>query len=290
MSKSILVPLDGSELAAAILIHVRRLVHGEDVEVTLLHVIPADGLESDRNRARVEQLRDDFRAEGARATARVVVGDPAGKILEVADEIAPSLIAMSTHGRSGVARFVRGSVAEKVLSRSRFPLLLANPFALDPREELRIRKILVPLDGSTLSSEILPLAVETARICGSELVLFHAIERARLSFPGSALALTLEDADKLLRSQLERVEGVPVRLRIALDMAAETILDVAKDERADLIALTTHGRSGRSPWAFGSVAQKVLAHATCPLLVLRTGGLPASEPAREATAASAGHA
>jgi nucleotide-binding universal stress UspA family protein len=280
----ILVPLDGSELGDRILVHVRRILHRADVHVTLLHVAP--DRESGSDGSHVERLRDELRIQGAQASSRVAVGDPASKILEVAEELRPSLIAMATHGRSGMARFARGSVAERVLSASPSPLLLVNPFAIDETEEAKIRKILVPLDGSKLSAEVLPIAAEVAQLFGSELVLFHSIELAGADFPAIAVAMTPGGAEALLRGQIDRVEGVPIRARVSRGMAAGTILDAAKEEHADLIALTSHGGSGASRWPFGSVAEKVLRHAPCPILALRTSRI--AEPGTPGRRAAAG--
>src|SRR5438552_367624 len=173
MLEKILVPLDGSELADRVLIQVRRLLVGKDAEVVLLRVVPEETIGKvhapGKNplalaRKHMDRIRDGLLEQGAQAKSRIVVGDAAAKILDVALEIEPSLIAMSTHGRSGVASLLRGSVAERVLRRSPHPLLVANPHALAGGGEVRMRKILVPLDGSELSAEILPLAIEIGKL------------------------------------------------------------------------------------------------------------------------------
>jgi|SRR5579883_623384 len=272
MLDRILVPLDGSRPADRILHQVRRLLRGKDAKVTLLHVRTA----AEDACGHVEDLARSLASEGVRCEARIVEGDPATRIIEVADEIDPSIIAMSTHGRSGLRRFVRGSVAERVLVHARHPLLLANPFVTERPEELPVRRILVPLDGSELSTAVLPVVAEIAQVYGAEILLFHALELSGLAFPSIAVALTLEDADALLRSGADRIAGVPVRLRAARGMAAKTIIDAAVEEKADLIALTTHGHSGLSRWAYGSVAEKVLRHAPCPVIAMRTSHVPAT--------------
>src|SRR5262245_36853642 len=136
MTDKILVPVDGSELSDRILVHVSRLLMRTDAEVTILRAVPlAAGLEQQTRedapaRRQVDELAAQLRANGANARGLVVRGDPAELILATASELRPSLIAMSTHGRSGVSRFVRGSVAERVLRHSSVPVLLANPLAL----------------------------------------------------------------------------------------------------------------------------------------------------------------
>jgi nucleotide-binding universal stress UspA family protein len=272
MLDRILAPLDGSRTADRILQQVRRLLRGKDAKVTLLHVRTA----AEDACAHMEDLGRSLASEGVRCDTRIVDGDPGTRILEVADEIDPSIIAMSSHGRSGIRRFVRGSVAERVLAHARHPLLLASPFVTERPEELPIRRILVPLDGSELSTAVLPVAAEIAQLYGAEILLFHALEVTSLDFPSIAVALTLEDADALLRSGADRIAGVPVRLRAARGMAAKTIIEAAAEERADIIALATHGHSGLSRWAYGSVAEKVLRHAPCPVIAVRTSHVPAA--------------
>ncbi|HZU96409.1 MAG TPA: universal stress protein, partial [Planctomycetota bacterium] len=160
----ILVPLDGSELADRILEQVRRLLLRRDGAVTLLRVLSPLALEREKRpgepmelaRVQLERLAQALRAQGAQVTCEVAVGEPADRIHAFELEHRPSLIAMATHGRTGLARWTRGSVAERLLRVSRAPLLLANPFCAE-KEELRFRRILVPLDGSERSAGILPL-------------------------------------------------------------------------------------------------------------------------------------
>ena len=120
-------------------------------------------------------------------------------------------------------------------------------------------RILAPLDGSETSARALPLVAELARAYGSEVLLLHVLEGKET--PQEALAA--------LEKFKGRLEGVKVRTGIAKSPAALGILDAAKDEKADLVAMTTHGRTGPSRWAFGSTAEAVLRECATPLLVVR---------------------
>jgi nucleotide-binding universal stress UspA family protein len=267
----IVLPLDGSELAERILVHVRRLLVRRDALVTFVRVVPK-GEHPNAARNALERIVAALSEEGAQANARVVVGDPAEQILAVAEAQRASLIAMSTHGRGGLSRWIRGSTAERVLRASSIPLLLSNPLGLAEPRELAFRRILVPLDGSETAAQVLPLAASLGRLYDSELVLFYAYSAPVLADP-LALPLALpsrEEAEQLLRSFASRIEGVrTVVLRASPGSPAAAILDVAKAEGVDLIAMTTHGRSGVTRWALGSVAENVLRHAATPLLVVR---------------------
>jgi nucleotide-binding universal stress UspA family protein len=284
MIEKILVPLDGSALADSILTQVRRVLIRSDAEVLLVRVIPESlpresGASLDQLKEiairELETRRDLLTMQGARAVSRLLMGDPAQSILNVALDYGPSLVALATHGRTGLARWIRGSVAERVLRGSSLPLLLVNPFALEegaPPAEARFERILVALDGSEASERILPLVGEIARLYESQVILFHAIDTLA---GGPPAEYKLLGSPKEARAALERARSRlgwdRVRTRIVPDakVTAASILDAAEEEEASLLALTTHGRSGPSRWVFGSVAEHVIRHARCPLLVQR---------------------
>lgn len=273
-----LVPLDGSDLANRILTPLRRLLDTQEVKrITLLHIEEerdATG-ERDEGIARVRELLPETRVL---VEFRDEQGDPAGRILAVAEELAPDLIAMATHGLSGVARWVRGSVAERVLRHSTVPLFLANPHAIVPDAGASaggFRRILAPLDGSRVGAGILPLLVAVARLHDAEVVLL-AVENVRVPGPPhlrprgeSAVLASLEP----FRASLQAAGVEAVRLVAETGAASLKILEVAEREQADLVALSTHGRSGPSRWVFGSVAEQVLRECRLPLLVRRVAPL-----------------
>ena len=126
MLERILIPVDGSPLADRILVHASRLILTPGAEVFLVRVVEqGDG---EAARLHLDGLKLALAEKGARTSTRVVAGaDAAAAILDVAKEIRPSLIALSTHGRTGLARIRRGSVAERILRGAAFPLLLRVP-------------------------------------------------------------------------------------------------------------------------------------------------------------------
>jgi len=277
MLERILVPLDGSQLSSRILKPVLRLAERTKAEVRAIRVL--DGYEADQAMLRGEDPYGIAAAELARDLEPLegsgikigydsYVGDPASRILDDAETYRASLIAMATHGRSGVDRWIRGSVAERVLRRSPVPVFLANPRAIDGG--LAVRKILVPLDGSETAARALPVAVAFARVFGAELVLLTVVEGDTIV--PQVPKTTSGAAQKLLEGSAKKLEGLSVRTLVAGGSPALGILDAADQERADLIAMSTHGRSGISRWAFGSTAEDVVRHARSPLLVVRTSG------------------
>jgi nucleotide-binding universal stress UspA family protein len=272
MIRRILVPLDGSELSEKALGHVKKLLHGEDAVVVLARVV------SDRDAERVETarlhvnaLRDELAKEGARAEAHVVTGDPVDELLRLIRSSNPSLVVMATHARKGLDRLLHGSVAEQLVRRSPAPVLVTSARSA-ATDEVRFRKILVPLDGSDLAAEALGPACELAKRHGAELVLFHAIPvitGGGIDLPPVVYPLSISEAQEFLRSYVPRCGGLTTRTKVVLGPPSVSILDAAKQEGCDLVALSTHGRSGLARVAFGSVAEEVVRRAGCPLLLVK---------------------
>ena len=276
-----LVPLDGSELSDSILGHLERLLGHDPWELHLLRVLPTPAAGADpsvvaRERSVAElhlaSVRQRLEARGARVATELREGDPAGEILAAAEERRPALVAMSSHGRTGVLRWVRGSVAERVLRNCATPLLLATPRAGGAAPELRYRRILVPLDGSEGSASVLPWVEALARAHQAEVVLLR-VEWEGLNRPLLAAALAPERVLESLGPWVERLaaHGSKVRALAAQGDHAREILEVAEREEVDLVAMATHARTGLSRFVDGSVSEKVLRHCTRPLLVAPRG-------------------
>ncbi|MCW8141036.1 MAG: universal stress protein [Planctomycetota bacterium] len=275
--KKILVPLDGSPLADGILPHVERLLALEPAEVTLLHVLPPPEPEDvpgevaalrRLSEAHLETVR--LRLEQKGATVQVVVrqGDPAAEIVFAQDERGPELVAMSSHGRTGVLRWLRGSVAERVLRAGRAPLLLVTARGVGEKVEARFRRVLVPLDGTERSATILPLVTQLARLHGAEVLLLR-VEGAML-IP-RALVLSPEELAASMRTSVDALKaaGLSVRTQVAHGDPASEVLDLADREDVDLIAMVTNARTGAARLLEGSVSEKVLRACRRPLLIMR---------------------
>ena len=143
MFKKILVPLDGSELAAKIIPQVADLAKSQNAAVVLLYVYPDWGeptseevknviaLEKKQCEASLAQAAKDLQAQGVKSTVACITGTPAQEIITYADKNGLDLIAMATHGRGEVA-WVLGSVAEKVVSHATVPVLLYRVLGIKP--------------------------------------------------------------------------------------------------------------------------------------------------------------
>jgi len=225
----------------------------------------------------------------------LVVGYPAEEILSYADENDIDLILMSTHGRSGIRRWAMGSVADKVLRASKVPVWLVR--AGIPEEVVYdkwpSRTILVPLDGSELAESVLPHVEAVAKQRGAEIVdviLLRVCEPPIISsdYPEAIMPLSWEEhveqqmalckraSEKYLASVEKRLKDAGLKVRSEalvgkppLGNPANEIIDYANRNPFNLIVMATHGRSGISRWAYGSVAARVLLGVSSPLFLVR---------------------
>lgn len=293
----ILVPLDGSPLAEQALPYAQSLL-APGAALTLLGVIeepepiptlwepPLVPLE-DMQSMLEQQVYDDLaRAEatlqGERPPVRLLVthGDPADQIVRVATEGEVELIAMSTHGRGALGRWIFGSVADRVARGATMPVLLVRP---DPEEarSIAIRRVVVPLDGSALAEEALPTAQALAKRLNIPLHLITAIDIMRLIPPAygpvvafdpevyqetltqlkSGAAATLADVSKQMQG-----EGLRINSQVVQGSPFASITDAAQD--GDLIIMTSHGRGGVRRWVLGSVAEKLVREAPGPIILV----------------------
>jgi len=278
MAEAILIPLDGSELAERALAPARRLL-GADGEAVLVRVVeetpPSEEEDAlDAAEAYLKDVRTRLEGAGARVRATLVRrGDPAEQVLAAVDESGAAFVAMGTHGRSGVARLVRGSVAERVLRHCPVPLLLVNPHAA-PAATGTFERILAPLDGSETAAAVLPTVARVAKAFGALVTLLRVEPFLYSPVPSPVLESMWEPAKvaATLEPSRQRLEEQGVEARVEARYGVESAEILAAAEYSDLVVMSTHGRSGLSRWWFGSVAEQVLRHCSRPLLVQRVTG------------------
>lgn len=273
----ILVPTDGSEESDAAYVAIMPLVRAYAPEVAVLYVFE-DPEASFVPPARIAKACRALRSAQVNAHLELRVGKPADQILEVAKGRKTDLIAISTHGRTGVGRLLWGSVAEAVLRRAELPVLVTRPGAY----EQPWKRIVVALDGSERSEGIFPDAVRVAKKLGATLDL------VRVAVPVPPLLgigdvpmppLPADDLLPYLKTMVERARNGGVEARaVELEGGVRTrILQHVQESGAGLLCLTTHGRSGLARVLLGSMAEDLLRHAPCPVLLRRNVG-PAGEP------------
>ena len=299
MFRDILVPLDGSRFAESALALASRLARASKarLHLVLAHqphpvltgvgeavVPPVDlfaGLQ-EFDRIYLEKTAERLHT-GHRVTAEIHrVEGPAGPaICEEATRLDADLVVMATHGRGAFKRFWLGSVADYLIRHLTTPVLLVHPGArLRGRPVRPIRGILVALDLSRDSEQILEPAIALARATGAELTLINVVElviqagHVPEGMPILADEEFLKEARMEAARRLDRLarelneQGLTVTTRVVSGQgAASALLAALEATEYDLLALTTHGHGGMRRLLLGSVADKVIRGAAKPVLV-----------------------
>jgi nucleotide-binding universal stress UspA family protein len=307
MFNKILIPLDGSQLAERALRSGLQLAHRAEATLIILRSLEAqpqpvpagyvlggssnlwpnqlEQLTREENTRYLESIRKQVTGTGLRVKIEIQEGEAAEAIVETAESLAADLIVMSSHGYSGLARWMLGSVAERVLHAAPCPVLMV-------RSSQPIRHMLIPLDGSGLSEQVLKAAFELAELMQCKVTLLRAIRPITTT--------EVEDLEKYERgfgksfeeelhyTAAEYLTGIlkadshhlsETQTIVSHGPAAQSILDYAELHDVDVIAMSTHGRTGLQRWMYGSVTEKVLRGANvCSMLVVR----PAAKQLAEA--------
>ena len=293
MYKRMLITLDGSEISEVVFPYAKELAGRIGLEVILLHVhSPEEGEAAPLHQAYIErkaEIMKQLAAEVQQKTAtgqrdkaiqvrgELITGYPAEEILRYADENNIDLILMATHGRSGVRRWVMGSVAEKVLQASKVPIWLVRAGISQEKTRHKWPKgtMLVLLDGSRLAEAVLPHVKTLAKQQNAEpvdVVLFGVCEPlVESGYYIPDVPMRLEELKKYLAKVEKQLKdaGLSVRSEVRKGKPAEQIIEYASEKSFNLIVMSTHGRSGLGRWVFGSVASKVLHEASTPILLIR---------------------
>jgi nucleotide-binding universal stress UspA family protein len=281
-SPTVLVPLDGSQLAEASLLYLRALAPMGRFSVELIHVEePGDdqtlGERGWDARAYLQTRADRLKKQtGLHVTSLNLTGVPYATILAQAENPWTSLILMTTHGLTGFQRWRVGSVADKVIRGAPCPLLLIGPSTRGAPPA--VERVLVPLDGSELAEEALPYARELAEKLDSRVRLLRAAAPRAVpdelvgTFDADISASLEMIAEKYLaevRLELETPQGV--ESVVEAGPAAEAIISQVEQAPCDLVVMTSHGRHGFVRFALGSVTDRVLEASPAPVLVVRPG-------------------
>ncbi len=286
MIGTVIVPLDGSTLAEQALPYAEAIARKANAPLHLMRVIPADGPAANEEEAR-SYLREQAKAYGDRVQISVRMGQPADQIVDGADEMIDPVIVMTTHGRSGVGRWLYGSVADRVVRGSGAPVLLIRSGTKDRRAET-VTTVAVALDGSVHAEAALPYAKEIALAFSAELILVRVAETTQLYgmlgteplAPASADTFN-EIGERLVKEAQDYLEGVAVKLRgeginvrteTLEGFAADQLLALEREMSVDLFVIATHGRSGLGRLVFGSVAERILKVGTTPVMMIKPKG------------------
>jgi nucleotide-binding universal stress UspA family protein len=296
----VLCLIDFSDGSPRVLEHAMALARGQAARLYALHVLhfaPALPMAPSPvhptatlppgprvRRASLEKLEravEPARRSGVEVQTMVEVGEVVPVVLEEVKRLSIDVVVMGRGGAGGFERLVMGSVAEKLLHKAPCPVLTVERAASgEPvREPVRYRRILCPVDLSEASAQVLDYGLCLAEGPHSTLTLLYVQEE--ILFPFLPFERTIEGAP----SEAAVLESIEHRLRTLLPgnvdelcspavMArrgwpAEKILEVAREEGSDVIVLGVHSRGPLERFLLGSVANRVIRGAACPVLAVR---------------------
>jgi len=295
MYEKILVPLDGSELAETALESALHIVRKQSGKLILL-TVPTYGQVIAPGPAGYslmtppqspEMLNEDaetyldgiyrrINGPGTDIITEVVGGDIAGNIVDMAAADEVDLIVMTTHGYSGLTRWMMGSITERVLRSAPCPVLVVRCGGLP-------RNAVITLDGSPLAEQALVPGLGLARLLGADVTLLM-IDQSRklgnlelnlLDAAGGGLGQQIAQEEYQGLSYLQgiadeyRSPNQEIKSLVIGGSPANSILAYVEKKPVELLIMATHGHSGLKRWVYGSVTEKCLHNSACAMLVVR---------------------
>ena len=295
MFERILLPLDGSEIAETALPYGEELAKGLGSELILYHVRGHEHLQEYEHIHQMYLARlaetaehniksDTHTGAEVKVTIKVEAGEPTVNICDFVGKNDVSLIIMAGVSASGlkIGKGL-GSVTDYVCRTVAIPVMLIRPQNIKQNEEKQrlINRLLLPLDGSDLSKLALPITEEIAANLKVRVTLFQMANIIRpvydVTGTGSYINYTELNEDEKKRVIAEMIALETELKEKDLDVtnivtsgfdAADEIIKAVEKVNADLVVMSTHGRSGIGRWVFGNVAEKVLRHGDTPLLLV----------------------
>lgn len=278
--RHVLVPLDGSEFAAAAVPTARELAErfGAELHAVSVAKTPAD----------VEKMRSHAAAalglSGSDERVLAVVGHDAAQVIEArAADLGSCLVCLSTHGHGRFAGAVIGSVARSLVESAREPIVAVGPSAERARETvprpaapLSVPRLVACVDGSAASETLLPLAIDWAAALEMSLTILTVAEPtpppARLDATWRRHHGPDEDADAYVKRLGEQWSGapVPVDTHVVYDPIGpgDGIRAYQDEQPTGLVAVTTHARTGVERVLFGAGAADMVHRSRTPALVV----------------------
>ena len=293
MYEEILIPTDGSRGAKAAANHGLSLTKRYRATIHVLHVVDTTPVEMTEGTDTIpeawvaggdrttQQVADRATESGLPVITEVRRGSPDRVILDYIDERGIDLIAMGTHGQTGLKKPLLGRVTKNIVNTASVPILCVPPPERDGEtnkaSEITYQAILVPTDGSKAARNAVDRGLELADTYDATMHALYVVDRrAYASRPG----WTWEDAKMTLEQSGEQImdriadaaaeSDVPVVTDIRPGVPHQVIHDYANEHEIDLITMGTQARSGLSKWVLRSVTERVLRLSEIPVLTVRS--------------------
>lgn len=219
-----------------------------------------------------KNLHDEFGLNGS-VESFVCEGEPPAVIVETARGKKADLIALGTYGRKGLKRLLMGSVTSQVILNSPCDVLVVKK----PCEKCvgAYGSLLVPFDGSDTSKKALARACELSKSDGSEISVLYVIPRYEEMmdfFKTETIKKSLfQEAEKIVEGakKIAAAQGTQIKAVVQEGHAGEKIVEIANKFKNDLIVMGTHGWQGMDKAILGSTAERIIAYASCPILIVK---------------------
>jgi nucleotide-binding universal stress UspA family protein len=293
---TIVVALDGSELAEQALPGAKQLAERMRIPIHLVQVIPVDA-SADRRDEVHRYLLETARELGQPVRISIRLGDPAEEIIGEADVSTEPIIVITTHGRGDLGRLLFGSVANQVAREATRPVLLVR--AASPSTATRpFHSIMVPLDGSAYAEAVLPYATELARSLDADVWLIRVVETNYVTEDPALAGTLVEDyrrmvaeAGAYLDTLAEQLRGMGVRAhpRPLSGFAVDEAVSFEEEAGIDLVVMATHGRGDLARLAFPNLPEDLLRRGTAPVLTIRPAGVILEEEVQPDGTGSSGN-
>ncbi len=291
--KKVLLTTDFSEAAQHALPHAVEAAGRFGAELTIVHcrTIFTDDPRHPEHQFLDEEKYEEFLKESIRSASEGVIVDlpihaavcrsvaPAAGILEHALDNNFDMIVMGTHGRSALAHFFLGSVAEKVVRHAHCPVLTVGAAREGYRENPVYKRLLAPFDFSEYSVNSVHHATEVADLYGAHLTVFYVVEQqvhpAFFATWRESIEHKVEEIEENVREALtkllgkDEVIGLEVVVKIGDDRADNEIRRFCQNNDIDLVVMGTHGLSGLDRALLGSTTERVVRIAPCPVLTFK---------------------
>jgi nucleotide-binding universal stress UspA family protein len=286
--RKILCPIDFSSGSDHALRVAARLATRHGAELVIAHVwyageyslasytFPSRAVEQmidEEQQGLAAAVHEAHQVGAARVRSELRKGDPAQEIVAlVRDEPELDLVVMGTRGRSGLARVLLGSVAEQVVRQATCPVLVTR----EGLDVVPLRRLLCPIDFSEGSRQAMELAARIVEPGGAGITLLHVVElpgpytrEPALRDLGAALEREASRTLEQWASELRTTVGVAVTTRVRSGRLGPELLAALDDEPFDLVVTGSRGQTGIRRALLGSVAEKIVRHAPCPVLLAR---------------------
>jgi nucleotide-binding universal stress UspA family protein len=240
-------------------------------------------MQKQESQAYLENLVEQMQEDGLNASHVILEGKSAESIIEFAHSNKVDLIAMSTHGRTGLSGWNVSSVVQKVLLRSYRSILLVRAYSTDDLMQVQYNRLFVASDGSARGEYVLPFAISLAQYHQSRLLLGTIIEKPQLIQrlpPSDEETKLLKQFTDMNQKSIARyhqqihtqlsLKGIDVEtyVRVA-DHVISTLHDLVDEAKADLVMLVAHGETGERRWPYGSITTSLIAHGNVPLMIIQ---------------------